>query len=51
MIMTVVHAEEKVYMIKVVVHTEDRGDIIPEYSGDMMMLVVIPTQFLTSKTE
>ena len=50
--MLVFHTEERGVVMQVVVHTEEKGDINTEKRGDMMMMVVVvPTQVLTSRTE
>ena len=51
MMMVVVHTQDRGNTVQVVFHSEDKGDIIPEESCDMMMMVVVPTQILTSVNE
>ena len=35
----------------VVVHTEERGDTMIDEGGYMMMVVVVPTQVMNSRTK
>ena len=50
MMIVVVHTEERGDMIHVVVHSEDRGEIMIEERCDTMIMLVVPTQILTSRT-
>ena len=50
MLFVVVQIWYRIEMMQVVVHGEDMGDMMTEESCDMMMIVVVPTQVLTSGT-
>ena len=51
MMQVVVNTENRGDMIQVVVNKQDRGDIMTEQRGHMIMMVVVPTQVLTSITK
>ena len=52
MMLVVFHTEYRGDMMLLVVHTEERGDMMAEDRGDMMMVVVVvSTELLTSRTE
>ena len=51
MMMVAAYTEQRGYMMQVVVHIEARGNMMKEDMGDMMMMGVVPTQVLTSRTE
>ena len=51
MMLVVVHTEERGDMMLMVVHTEERGDMMTYERSDIMMIVVVYTQLLTSRNE
>ena len=51
MMMVAIHTYEKGGAIQVVVHSEQRGEIMTEEKCDMMMMVVAPTHIPTTRNE
>ena len=45
------HKEKRDDIMMLVVHTEERGGMMSGDRGDMTMIVVLPTQLLTSRNE